>query len=59
MVGVALLVAAVLGILLWVERYEAGVDRACTILREQLNRSMALSGFRSIPEIQPGRVTRR
>jgi L-lactate dehydrogenase (cytochrome) len=38
---------------------EAGVTRALDILRQQFERSMALSGFASIPEITRDRVTHR
>ncbi|MBT3701019.1 MAG: alpha-hydroxy-acid oxidizing protein [Alphaproteobacteria bacterium] len=38
---------------------EAGVSRALTILREQFERSMALSGFVSVSDISRDRVTRR
>jgi len=38
---------------------EAGVARALTILREQIERSMALGGFASISDITRDRVTRR
>lgn len=38
---------------------EAGVDRALAILREQFERSMALSGFQSIADITRDRVRAR
>jgi L-lactate dehydrogenase (cytochrome) len=38
---------------------EAGVARALTILREQIERSMALSGFASIADITRDRLTHR
>ena len=38
---------------------EAGVDRALTILREQVERSMALTGFATIADITRDRVSVR
>jgi L-lactate dehydrogenase (cytochrome) len=38
---------------------EAGVTRALTILRQQFERSMALSGFASVADISRDRISRR
>jgi L-lactate dehydrogenase (cytochrome) len=38
---------------------EPGVDRALTLLREEIERAMALSGFRQVSEITRDRVTHR
>ncbi len=36
---------------------EAGVDRAVTILAEQIARTMRLLGVSSVDELEPGHVT--